>query len=205
MPDDTEMYSAPADNGNEAVSPATEVVEAPEPEQEMPETGLDDDSVQDNAPAASNTVVLSSSLEVYRHLVQQLAVSKQAINSSRHELADVRQHIRELSSQVKRDPRLEGDADSHDLHTSKVAAQYDDCGSIIAYAEQVRRNVYDNVGQVEELLSPMSQSVELLKLRVRHIRLLEELLAAQETCMRLEIQQRNADACIWQLADILKV
>ncbi len=109
-----------------------------------------------------------------------------------------------LSALSKRDARLEDEADSHGLHTSKVAAQYDDCGSIIAYAEQVRRSVYDNITQAEELLSPMSQSVDLLKLRVRHIRLLEALLSAQETGLRLEIQQRNADACIWQLADIFK-
>lgn len=165
----------------------------------------DTDATETVEATASNTVVLSSSLEVYSQLLQQLSASKETINTSRHELAGLRQHIRELSAQIKREPRLEGDADSHDLHTSKVAVQYDDCGSIIAYAEQVRRNVYDNVSHAEELLSPMSQSMELLKLRVRHIRLLEELLAAQENCLRLEIQQRNADACIWQLADILKV
>lgn len=159
----------------------------------------------DTEVAQTNVSVMTSALESYRQLIQQLAANRQTLHECRHELAEVRQRIRELSHAVKRDPRLEGDADSHDLHTSKVAAQYDDCGSIIAYAEQVRRNVYENVEQAEELLTPMSNSVELLKLRVRHIRLLEALLAAQETGLRLEIQQRNADACIWQLADIFKV
>ncbi|MEB4592970.1 hypothetical protein VSS37_18465 [Candidatus Thiothrix sp. Deng01] len=155
--------------------------------------------------AASNRVVLTSALEVYQQLVAQLEANRQAISDKRRELAEIRQDIRDLSTEVKREPRLEDDTSSHDLHTSKVAVQHDDCGSIIAYAEQVRRSVYDNVGQAEELLFPMAQSLALLRLRVSHIRLLEELLAAQESGLRLEIQQRNADACIWQLADILKV
>lgn len=170
---------------------------------------VDDEASENNEENTeveqTNIAVMASALDSYRQLIQQLAANRQTLHECRHELAEVRQRIRELSHTVKRDPRLEGDADSQDLHTSKVAAQYDDCGSIIAYAEQVRRNVYENVEQAEELLTPMSHSVELLKLRVRHIRLLEALLAAQETGLRLEIQQRNADACIWQLADILKV
>lgn len=205
MADDTEMSIAPSDDDgdNNAVPQDLSPLDETRETEDVPEAAPAVDAGE--TQSAANAVVLSSSLEVYRQLVQQLLSSKEHIRVSRHELASVRQQIRELSSQAKRDPRLEGDTDSHDLHTSKVAAQYDDCGSIIAYAEQVRRNVYDNVSQAEELLSPMSQSVELLKLRVRHIRLLEELLVAQETCLRLEIQQRNADACIWQLADILKV
>lgn len=162
------------------------------------------DNYEADAVEQTNIAVMAAALDSYRQLIQQLAANRQALHDCRHELAEVRQRIRELSQTIKRDPRLEGDADSHDLHTSKVAAQYDDCGSIIAYAEQVRRNVYENVEQAEALLAPMSNSVELLKLRVRHIRLLEALLAAQETGLRLEIQQRNADACIWQLADIFK-
>lgn len=196
MPDDNEMYTPNVEDGEEHASADTAEMNAPPAEEHIP---------AEEKPASSNIVVLSSALEVYRHLVTQLDISKQKINASRHELADVRQKIRDFSAEVKRDPRLEDDANSHDLHTSKVAAQYDDCGSIIAYAEQVRRSIYDNAAEAEGLLSPMSQSVELLRLRVRHIRLLEELLATQETGLRLEIQQRNADACIWQLADILKV
>lgn len=160
---------------------------------------------EEKPTVSSNRVVLSSALETYQQLVAQLEANRQAIGDKRRELAEVRQDIRDLSTEVKREPRLEDDTGSHDLHTSKVAVQHDDCGSIIAYAEQVRRSVYDNASQAEELLSPMAQSLALLRLRVRHIRLLEELLVAQESGLRLEIQQRNADACIWQLADILKV
>ncbi|OQX03683.1 MAG: hypothetical protein BWK73_38715 [Thiothrix lacustris] len=184
MPDNSEAYTAPV-----------EELAAPEIVSEPPSI----------PPAPANDVVLASSLNVYQQLLSQLDTNKQLIHHNRHELAQIRQQIRELSALSKRDPRVEDDADSHGLHTSKVAAQYDDCGSIIAYAEQVRRHVYDNSQEAEDLLSPMTQSMDLLKLRVRHIRLLEGLLAAQENGLRLEIQQRNADACIWQLADILKV
>lgn len=181
------------------------------------ETGLVEDQVQvevanGEAQAAAEPLLdqakmenLAVAMEGYRRLLYQVAANKKALRECRQGLADLRQHIRTLSAQVQRDPRLEGDGDNHDLHTSKVAAQYDDCGNIINYAEQVRRHVYDNSGQAEELLNPMSQSMDLLRLRVRYIRLLETLLAAQETGIRLEIQQRNADACIWQLADIFKV
>lgn len=201
MSDNNETYTAPDD---EYVAPETETTEAaPEPEPEPePEVVSEPPPIP---PAPTNDVVLASALNVYQQMLAQLETNKQIIRDNRHELAQVRQQIRELSAASKRDPRVEDDADSHGLHTSKVAAQYDDCGSIIAYAEQVRRHVYDNISEAEELLSPMTQSMELLKLRVRHIRLLEGLLAAQENGLRLEIQQRNADACIWQLADILKV
>jgi uncharacterized membrane protein YgaE (UPF0421/DUF939 family) len=153
----------------------------------------------------SNDTVLASSLDFYRNLLQQLDANKQLIHTTRQDLAQIRQQLRELSALSKREAHLEDETDSHGLHTSKVAAQYDDCGSIIAIAEQMRRHVYDNVQEAEALLSPMTQSMDLLKLRVRYIRLLETLLAAQEAGLRLEIQQRNADACIWQLADIFKV
>lgn len=189
MSDGSEAYTAPAE---EYIVPETAVTEVVSEPPSAP-------------PAPSNDMVLASSLSAYQQLLTQLEANKQIIHNNRHELAEVRQQIRELSAISKRDPRVEDEADSHGLHTSKVAAQYDDCGSIIAYAEQVRRHVYDNIHEAEELLSPMTQSVDLLKLRVRHIRLLEGLLAAQENGLRLEIQQRNADACIWQLADILKV
>lgn len=194
MSDDSEAYTAP-------------VEELAAPETEMPETEATEvvSEPPPAPPAPANDVVLASSLSVYQQLLMQLDANRQTIHDNRHELAAIRQQIRELSALSKRDPRVEDDADSHGLHTSKVAAQYDDCGSIIAYAEQVRRNVYDNIHEAEELLSPMTQSMDLLKLRVRHIRLLEGLLAAQENGLRMEIQQRNADACIWQLADILKV
>jgi hypothetical protein len=190
MSDDTEMYASTVEADNAEMLSEPIVPEEPAPTLE---------------PASTNDVVLASALSSYQQLVEQLEANRQSIHTSRQELAQLRQQIRDLSALSKRDSHLEDDADSHGLHTSKVAVQYDDCGSIIAYAEQVRRNVYDNIAEAEELLSPMSQSVELLKLRVRHIRLLENLLAAQETGLRLEIQQRNADACIWQLADILKV
>ncbi len=194
MSDDSEAYTAP-------------VEELAAPETEMPETEATEvvSEPPPAPPAPANDVVLVSSLSVYQQLLMQLDANGQTIHDNRHELAAIRQQIRELSALSKRDPRVEDDADSHGLHTSKVAAQYDDCGSIIAYAEQVRRHVYDNIHEAEELLSPMTQSMDLLKLRVRHIRLLEGLLAAQENGLRMEIQQRNADACIWQLADILKV
>lgn len=194
MSDDSEAYTAP-------------VEELAAPETEMPETEATEvvSEPPPAPPAPANDVVLASSLSVYQQLLTQLDTNRQTIHDNRHELAAIRQQIRELSALSKRDPRVEDDADSHGLHTSKVAAQYDDCGSIIAYAEQVRRHVYDNIHEAEELLSPMTQSMDLLKLRVRHIRLLEGLLAAQENGLRMEIQQRNADACIWQLADILKV
>ncbi|SEA08530.1 hypothetical protein SAMN05660964_00866 [Thiothrix caldifontis] len=201
MPDDIETYTPPLE---ETLMPEASSLEDSTPDVEPDISALaPEQSV--NPPADSNDKVLTSALGVYRQLVEQLEANKQTIHTNRHELAHIRQQIRELSALSKRDPRVEDEADSHGLHTSKVAAQYDDCGSIIAYAEQVRRHVYDNINEAEELLSPMTQSVELLKLRVRHIRLLEGLLAAQENGLRLEIQQRNADACIWQLADILKV
>lgn len=201
MPDDTEMYPAPVD---ESLAPDLPEMDDDQ-EDSTPEVAEVPPEPIAAPPASANDVALASALGVYRQLVGQLEANKQSIHANRQELAQVRQQIRELSALSKRDSHLEDDADSHGLHTSKVAVQYDDCGSIISYAEQVRRNVYDNIAEAEELLSPMSQSVELLKLRVRHIRLLENLLAAQETGLRLEIQQRNADACIWQLADILKV
>lgn len=201
MSDATE-YVAPTD---EMLTPAPqESVEPPPP------TAIATDEHTDTPPAPvaappANDAVLASALKVYQGLLQQLETNKQILHTTRYELAQVRQQIRELSTLIKRDARLEDDTDSHGLHTNKVAAQYDDCGSIIAYAEQVRRHVYDNISEAEDLLSPMSQSVDLLKWRVRYIRLLETLLTAQESGLRLEIQQRNADACIWQLADILKV
>ncbi len=195
MPDNDETYTVPDD---EYVAPETEITEAvPKPEVVSEPQPL--------PPAPRNDAVLASALNIYQQMLAQLETNKEIIRDNRHELAQIRQQIRELSAASNRDPRVEDDTDSHGLHTSKVAAQYDDCGSIIAYAEQVRRHVYDNISEAEELLSPMTQSMDLLKLRVRHIRLLEGLLTAQENGLRLEIQQRNADACIWQLADILKV
>lgn len=189
--------------------PETVVVEADAPSEAAPEALPEVAITPEPAVVApvlpSNDTVLSSSLDFYRNLLQQLDTNKQLIHNTRQELAQIRQQLRELSALSTRDARLEDETDSHGLHTSKVAAQYDDCGSIIAIAEQVRRHVYDNINEAEELLSPMMQSVDLLKLRVRYIRLLETLLAAQEAGLRLDIQQRNADACIWQLADILKV
>ncbi|WP_028489880.1 hypothetical protein [Thiothrix lacustris] len=211
MSDTTEeMYVTPAEQ-TEAASESIDIVEpidAIEPVESVESTEHEvviEAVAPSPAPAQTNDTVLSSALGVYRDLVQQIQTNKQAIQTHRQELAEVRQKIRDLSAISKREPHVEEEADSHGLHTSKVAAQYDDCGSIIGYAEQVRRHVYDNISEAEALLSPMSQSVDLLKLRVRHIRLLENLLAAQELGLRLEIQQRNADACIWQLADILKV
>ncbi|QTR47403.1 hypothetical protein J9253_05560 [Thiothrix litoralis] len=210
MSDATEMYSTPAEPApSDAPAELVEAVETiqtvesiePAEPTEAAEAAVDTKP----PPALPNDTVLSSALGVYRDLLQQLVTNKQTIQTTRHELAEVRQQIRDLSALSKREPHVEDDADSHGLHTSKVAAQYDDCGSIIAYAEQVRRHVYDNINEAEALLSPMTQSVDLLKLRVHHIRLLENLLSAQEQGLRLEIQQRNADACIWQLADILKV
>ena len=197
-----EIHTSPIET-LDAIAESEPVSITPEPE----ETAHHEAVAEDAAPPVppSNDTVLSSSLDFYRHLLQQLDANKQLIHTTRHELAQIRQQIRELSAVSKRDAHLEDETDSHGLHTSKVAAQYDDCGSIIAIAEQVRRHVYDNINEAEELLSPMMQSVDLLKLRVRYIRLLETLLAAQETGLRLEIQQRNADACIWQLADILSV
>lgn len=189
--------------------PETVVVEADAPSEAaleaLPEVAITPEPAVVAPVLPSNDTVLSSSLDFYRNLLQQLDTNKQLIHTTRQELAQIRQQLRELSALSKRDARLEDETDSHGLHTSKVAAQYDDCGSIIAIAEQVRRHVYDNINEAEELLSPMMQSVDLLKLRVRYIRLLETLLAAQEAGLRLDIQQRNADACIWQLADILKV
>ncbi|MEZ5452338.1 MAG: hypothetical protein R3E93_05895 [Thiothrix sp.] len=204
MPDDTEMYLP---DSEEVAAEVNETEESSHySDNDEAEAHAQDAPVQPvEKPASSNSIVLSSALTVYRELVSQLETNKQTLNTRRHELADIRQKIRDLSAEAKREPRLEDDSNSQDLHTSKVAVQHDDCGSIISYAEQVRRSIYDNAAQAEELISPMAQSVELLKLRVRHIRLLEELLATQETGLRLEIQQRNADACIWQLADILKV
>lgn len=188
MSDETEAYSTPAETGEAAAVESETLDVIPEP-----------------PSVSSNDVVLASTLHCYQQLLTQLEANRQAIHNSRRELAQVRQQIRELSAITQRDPSVDDDADSHGLHTSKVAAQYDDCGSIITYAEQIRRHVYDNSQEAEDLLSPITHSVNLLKLRVRYIRLLESLLEAQEQGLRLEIQQRNADACIWQLADILKV
>ncbi len=205
MSDATELYSTP-DEPTEAHETHDDHEEAELPVESIaPANTVEPDDIEPPKPVLPNDTVLSSSLNVYRNLIQQLDGNKQAIQTTRHELAQIRQQIRELSAISKREAHVEDEADSHGLHTSKVAAQYDDCGSIIAYAEQVRRHVYDNIGEAEALLSPISQSVDLLKLRVRQIRLLETLLSAQELGLRLEIQQRNADACIWQLADILKV
>lgn len=206
MSDATELYSTP-DETHEAHETHNDPEEAELPVESINNVEQSAEAVATETPkpALPNDAVLSSSLNVYRNLIQQLDGNKQAIQTTRHELAQIRQQIRELSALSKREAHVEDEADSHGLHTSKVAAQYDDCGSIIAYAEQVRRHVYDNIGEAEALLSPISQSVDLLKLRVRQIRLLETLLSAQELGLRLEIQQRNADACIWQLADILKV
>ena len=152
MSDATEMYSTPAEpTPSDAPAELVEAVETiqtvesiepaePTEAAEAAEAAVDTKP----PPALPNDTVLSSALGVYRDLLQQLVTNKQTIQTTRHELAEVRQQIRDLSALSKREPHVEDDADSHGLHTSKESLEQlsilrsGDFGKLISVADEER-------------------------------------------------------------------
>ena len=113
MSDATELYSTP-DEPAEAHETHDDHEEAELPVESIaPADTAEPDDIEPPKPVLPNDTVLSSSLNVYRNLIQQLDGNKQAIQTTRHELAQIRQQIRELSAISKREAHVEDEADSH--------------------------------------------------------------------------------------------
>jgi hypothetical protein len=76
---------------------------------------------------------------------------------------------------------------------------------LISHAEQIREHIYNNSDHAASLLAPLKASVDLLELRVQHVRALEQLL--ENVKMGLALQERllEVNLVIEALASKLEV
>jgi ubiquitin len=159
--------------------------------------------IKETPPPVQDTPSIVTALQGYKQLHSSIKTNQQFLMDNQQQLTDVRQQISVLTTPQNTSEEQEN-TENQELDTCKNHARNNDCNNIIHYVEQIRECIVSNTTQAEALLLPMSQNMDLLKLRIRHIRLLETLLSAQKTELKLKDQKQQADICIQQLTNILK-
>ena len=159
--------------------------------------------IKETPPPVQDTPSIVTALQSYKQLHHSIKTNQQFLIDYQQQLTDVRQQISVLTT-PQNTPEEQENTEDQELDTSKNHARNNDCNNIIHYAEQIRECIASNTTQAEALLLPMNQKMDLLKLRIRHIQLLEALLVAQKTEVKLKEQKYQADDCIQQLSNILK-
>lgn len=137
----------------------------------------------------------------YHDLRNRVEVNKTRVHEQRVQIAGLRSRIREL---VAAEHGQDGDGSEEDeLRNSKLLVQTDDCNNLIHQIEQIRENIHHNSTQAETLLTPLRSGMELLNLRIRHIRSVEQLLADVKEGIDLQQQLNEADSVLETLEHML--
>jgi len=170
-------------------------------ENEHPSDAVETHDTPAVEPEAAPEPSLLSRVEAAYHTLQgKLAGTQQVIQENRTKIAALRSRMRELAVDT---------ADANDgedeLHNGKLLVQHDSCDTLISQAEQIREHIYNNSGHAESLLVPLKASVELLDLRLQHVRGIEQLLENVKTGMALQDRLLGIDQAIKSLADKLEL
>jgi hypothetical protein len=179
----------------------TDTVEetAVEPEQPAAEPIV---AAAEPEPEAVPQPSLLSRVEAAYHALQgKLAGNQQVIQENRTKIAALRSRMRELAA----DSQADANDGEDELHNGKLLVQHDSCGTLISQAEQIREHIYNNSGHAESLLAPLKASVELLDLRLQHVRGIEQLLENVKTGMALQDRLLDIDLIVESLANKLEV
>jgi hypothetical protein len=158
-------------------------------------------TVEAQPEAVPESSLLSRVEQAYYSLQAKLTDSQRTLQENRANIAVLRSRIRALAADSQ--PNIY--EDENELHNSKVLVQHDSCSTLISHAEQIREHIYNNSDHAASLLAPLKASVDLLELRVQHVRALEQLL--ENVKMGLALQERllEVNLVIEALASKLEV
>lgn len=151
------------------------------------------------AAPSGGDVLLGKVREAYQGLHAQLQENQRLIQEGRDSIAAQRSRMRELAAVAY------GSDEEQNFHHGKVEVHNDSCGALIDQVEQIRDNIYHNTGQAESLLVPFKNGVELLELRVRHVRAIEAMLPRMKEGIALQDRLLEADVLLEGLAKQLGV
>ncbi len=182
------------DNQQEQLIPSTDVTHESN-------VAVKADAGANSALSTAPTPLLMRIETAYQALQAKLTANQVTIQKNREQLAQLRARMRELVSESQFDQ----DNDEAELHNSKVNVQGDSCQNLISHAEQIREHIYHNSAHAEFLLNPLKQQVELLALRIQHVRAIEQLLADLKAGMALQDRLSDITLVIETLAQKLEV
>lgn len=141
--------------------------------------------------------------QAYERLGHELEQKKQAIANNEQIYRNTQDKLSALSSNLKRSVNEEPADEEHNLDLHRNMVRMDDCQAIIEDAHKIGEHVHNDIDQVEVLLTSLGQNVELLKMRIRKIRLLESLLDDQKSLMALHDKNKQAADLLQRLQGVL--
>lgn len=149
----------------------------------------------------NETSLLSRVESAYCSLQIKFSDHQRLLLESRSEIMALRHRIKELVLDTQANP----DEHEDELHQCKLSVQHDDCATLITHAEQIREHIYNNSNHAISLLTPLKASVELLELRLKHIRALEQLLENIKLGLAMQDRLLEIDLLIESLASKLDI
>lgn len=129
----------------------------------------------------------------YHTLLTKVMENQNVVREQRVQIAALRTRLRAL---IAENSLGDDDNEEDELRNNKLMVQTDDCHTLIQHVEQIREHIHQNAGVAETLLTPLHSRVELLTLRVQHIRAIEQLLANVKEGIRLQGRLTEADAVL---------
>lgn len=139
--------------------------------------------------------------QAYQELLGKVSGNKQQVHEQRVQIAELRTRIRE-SATVEQSPFDEAD-DEDELRNHKLKVQTDDCNNLIHHIEQIREHIHHNSIEAETLLAPLRSDMDLLTLRIRYIRAVEQLLSNVQEGIQLEEQLSEVNSVLETLEHML--
>lgn len=159
-----------------------------------------DTGENNNNPIVEQTVSRFAQLEAaYQALQNKITENQVLIHYGRDKILTLRKKIRELQGDYSFDEAN----NENELHQVKVCIQHDSCNALINHAENIREHIYHNSTHAESLISPLRKQVDLLELRVQHVRAIEQLLDYIRTGITLEQNATESDALLETLTQKL--
>lgn len=139
--------------------------------------------------------------QAYHQLLEKVSDNQQRVHEQRVQIADLRTRIRDAAT-AEQSPFDETD-EENELRNHKLKVQTDDCNNLIRHVEQIREHIHHNSVEAETLLAPLRSDMDLLTLRIRYIRAVEQLLANVQEGIRLEEQLSEVNSVLETLEHML--